>query len=135
MRWTRRQLLHTITPALLMLSTVSTVSCGIVDNDDCVLVGVFALSVTVVDAVTRERPSALPTMRVTDGEFVELVTAFPSSSPPVLNAAAERPGVYRFVVSAGGYQDFTVENVRVGRTGNCDSLRGFRMTVPLVKSS
>lgn len=111
---------------------VSSTSCGMFE-DDCTTVGLSALSITVIDAVTRARPVALPTMRVTDGAFVEVVTAFPGSSPPVLSAAAERPGVYRFVVSASGYHDFVVDNIRVGRGGNCNHLRGFGMTVPLAR--
>jgi hypothetical protein len=102
---------------------------------DCVTVGVFGISVTVIDAVTKAAPSAIPVVRASDGAFVEELTApqFPGSGPPQYSLAVERPGVYRVHVKAAGYQDFALDDVRVTRGGDCNYLRPARFTVSLSK--
>ncbi|MEO7358832.1 MAG: hypothetical protein ABI120_00790 [Gemmatimonadaceae bacterium] len=102
---------------------------------DCLAIGVFAISATVVDANTGKAPTASPQLRIEDGTFVEeYLTPMPRTDPPSFSGAAERVGVYRVVVTAMGYRDFVAEGIVVRRAGNCQYLQGVRLNVKLVSS-
>ncbi|MEP6765190.1 MAG: hypothetical protein ABJB66_12800 [Gemmatimonadaceae bacterium] len=100
---------------------------------DCVSIGVSGIAVTVIDAATHNAPESVPSLRVTDGAYVEIQTK-PSSQAelPVLYAASEREGVYQVLVSAQGYRDFSVDGVRVSReSGSCRALKTVKITASL----
>lgn len=103
---------------------------------DCVLIGVPAISATVVDANTNKAPSSSPQLRIEDGTFVEdLSTPIPRVDPPTFSGAVERPGVYRVTESAVGYRSFVVEGIAVSRSGKCQYLQGAKLDVKLVPNS
>lgn len=92
---------------------------------DCVSVGVNGIAVTVIDAETQKAPESVPSLRVSDGVYVESQAKPPFQTElPMLYAAAEREGVYAVLVKAEGYRDFAVEGVRVSReSGSCHALK------------
>lgn len=122
--------------ASLLVPSLLGIACENPFGGDCVSIGSFAVSVTVVDAVTRAAPTSVPVVTVSDGAFVEEQAAplFPGSGPPSYYLATERPGVYRVSVRAAGYQDFALDNVRVTRGGDCNYLRGAKITAALAKA-
>ncbi|MEO7359324.1 MAG: hypothetical protein ABI120_03285 [Gemmatimonadaceae bacterium] len=74
-------------------------------------------------------------MRLEEGTYVEeYTTPFSPSDPPIYTGAVERPGTYRVVVRAAGYQDYALDNIKVVRGGRCNYLTGVRITIPLVRS-
>jgi hypothetical protein len=98
---------------------------------DCVSLGVFGIEATVTDGRTHQAPSSMPTLRIVGGSYEELSRVAFASNPPQLAAALERPGTYRVLVQAAGYQDYAQENVVVTRGGKCNYLRVARLNVQL----
>lgn len=120
---------------LAIVGTVATACNNPFASSDCSTLGVAGIVVTVVDAGTNRAPTATPAIRLEDGAHVEeYTTPFPQSDPPLYSGAVERPGTYRLVVSAAGYQDYVMANINVTRGGRCNYLSGVRLTVPLVRS-
>lgn len=114
--------------AALTMSGCSDLTSG----GDCVALGVFGVNVTVIDALTNGAPTAVPSLRIQDGAFVEeYAQPAPRSNPPRFSGAAEREGTYAITVSADGYQTYRASNLRVTRSGKCNSLRGVNLTVKL----
>lgn len=91
--------------------------CGdLISGGDCVAVGVAGISVTVTDARTNGAPTAVPSLRIEDGAFVEeYAQPTPRSNPPSFAGAIEREGTYTITISAPGYQTHTATNLRVSR--------------------
>lgn len=119
-----------------MIATLFTIGCtNPFANGDCTSVGVFGIAATVVDASTNRAPLSVPIMRIEDGTYIEeYSTPFPQSDPPSYAGANERPGTYRVIVRAAGYQDYVRSDIRVTRGGRCNSLSGVRLTVSLVRT-
>ncbi|MBC8089342.1 MAG: hypothetical protein H7Z40_18920 [Phycisphaerae bacterium] len=93
------------------------------------------ITAVVVDASTNRAPLAVPIFRIEDGAYVEEhATPAPRSDPPNYVSAIERPGTYRLIVRAAGYQDYVLDNVRVTRGGPCHYLSGVRLTIPLART-
>lgn len=119
--------------ATLCAATLAT-GCENVFEGDCIDIGLSGIQATVVDATTNKPPLALPTLRIEEGDFVEQHT-IPSSLDPLLFAGAvERPGTYRVIVQASGYQAFSVDGVRVTRGGDCQYLQPARITISLQRA-
>ena len=123
-----RRMLFTV-GAVLALASVQ--AC----TGDCVSVGVPGVVVTVTDALTKSAPASMPSLRVTDGSYVEdMPRQLFDKSPPELWAAVERPGVYTVLVRATGYQDFVKEGVRVSRSdAGCAYLKQARISAELIR--
>jgi len=102
-------------------------------SGDCVSLGVFGIRVTVTDGTTHQAPGSTPTLLIVDGSYQELGTLLGPPNPPQLYAANERPGNYRLVVQAMGYQDYTQENVAVTRGGACNYLKSTHLSVQLFR--
>ena len=118
--------------ALFGVLTLSVAACSNpFSSGDCVSLGVYGIQATVTDGTTHQAPSSSPTLLIVDGSYQELVTLTVSSNLPQLAAALERPGNYRVVVKASGYQDYTQENVAVTRAGACNYLQGVHLNVQL----
>lgn len=107
--------------------------CGdLIFGGDCVSLGVFGIAVTVTDASTNGAPTAVPSLRIEDGAFVEeYAQPTPRSNPPSFYGAIEREGTYAITISASGYQTYTASNLRVTRSGKCNYLRGVNLSVKL----
>lgn len=104
-------------------------------SEDCISIGVAAINATVIDASTQRAPSATPVLRIEDGTYAEeYVVPFPRSDPPSYSGAVERPGTYRVIVRATGYQDYVLDDFKVTRSGRCNYLHGVRLTIPLVRT-
>ena len=119
--------------ARLLPAVVLGIGCENPFGGDCIAIGVAAIYLTVVDAVTKAAPDAVLSVRVTDGAFVEERAGLPvsGSGSYTLSLAPERPGVYRVEVKAAGYQDFVQNDVRATRGGDCNYMRPARLTVSL----
>lgn len=104
-------------------------ACGNLLGGDCILTVPPGLTITVVDAITGVAPIAVPSLRVTDGMYVqELSAPNRSASPAIFDAAYGRMGMYTLLVRAVGFADFTQMNVRVERAGECTVLRTVSVT-------
>jgi hypothetical protein len=113
------------TAGATMLSLFWLVGCSLPFGNDCNSVAGFGIAVTVVDSLTNASPTVVPTLRVSDGNFLEFIAA-PNAGPTMPNgflAAKERTGNYSVVVSATGYSDWSKANVSVVREGKCDVIR------------
>lgn len=124
-------------PIVCSVAALYTVACtNPFSGGDCTAVGVSGITVTVIDAITKGAPSATPMVRIEEGSYVEEhAVPFPRSDPPLYTTADERPGTYRVVVRAVGYQDYVLDKIRVVRAGRCNALKGVRITAPLVRST
>ena len=113
-----------------VLALMASQACG-----DCVLVGVPGIMVTVTDAITKGAPTSVPSLRVTEGSYVEEQPRPPfDKTPPEFAAAAERPGVYAVLIRSDGYQDFVKDGVRVSRSDSqCTSVKQVRITADLIR--
>ncbi len=123
-----------ISLSLLALSLGTTTAC---DNPfsfaDCLSIGVQGITATVVDASTGLAPSTPPSMRLTDGTYIENVTGVLQGTDPVqLGGAVERPGVYQATFSAEGYNTVVRQNLAVRRSGQCSYLQPVRLDVEMV---
>ena len=110
-------------------------SCRLPFGGDCVSVAGFGVMVNIVDSLTNAPPSEIPSLRLSDGGFVEIITTpnAPSVSPTAFLGAKERPGTYNVVVSAAGYADWSKPNVEVVRTGRCDVIQMVSLTARLTR--
>lgn len=111
------------------------VACENPFGSDCVFIGVFGFYITVADAETKAAPCAVPVVTVTDGAYVEEQAAppFPGSGSPSYALADERPGTYRVQVTATGYRDVVLDDMKITRGGHCDYLHHAKFTVALTK--
>ena len=123
-------------PILCSVLTLYTVACtNPFAGGDCIALGVFGITVTVIDATTKRAPSATPVVRIEDGTYVEEhASPYSPSDPPIYATAAERPGTYRVIIRAVGYHDYVVDSIKVVRSGRCQALNGVRIIAPLVRS-
>jgi hypothetical protein len=125
----------TIRPAVTAMAIAFATGCTNPFAGDCVAIGVFGITATVVDAATNRAPIATPVLFISEGTYTEEhATPFARSDPPMYAGASERPGTYRVVVRATGYQDYVREGVRVTRGGHCNALSGVRLSVELVRA-
>lgn len=121
----------------LMLSVGGSAACSNpFAGADCVSLGVAGVSASVVDAASKQAPSTPPTLRLTDGAYMETVTSAPGR-PDVaqLSGAVERPGRYQALFEATGYQPVIRDNLVVRRSGSCNYLQPVRLNIELVRSN
>ncbi len=131
--WPLRAVRRTVRRALLAGAALSLAGCSDLTGGDCIAIGAFAVTVTVLDAQTGQ-PPASATLVVTDGAFREVGTVLPTAGRLTLVAAAEREGTYAVTVSAPGYRDWTQTGVSVRRGGRCDALRPAQLTARLARA-
>jgi predicted lipoprotein with Yx(FWY)xxD motif len=98
----------------------------------CPDVGGFAIQVELRNAATGELVAGGATLVIRDGEYADSVSVLDAQPPVVLSAGAEREGVYDVVVRKPGYQEWTQQDVRVGRGGACGRLSSAELTAELV---
>jgi len=125
-------------PAAQAVSVTLLAACMACSNpfagSDCVSIGVSGISVYVVDGSTNGAPSTIPVVRLTDGAYVETITApSPGSVPYVYSGAVERPGRYEVSIEAAGYAPVTHSGVEVVRGGRCNAIRPVRIDVSLTR--
>ena len=102
---------------------------------DCVALGVAGVSANVVDAATKQAPSTPPTLRLTDGTYLETVTGVLGRPDAVqLSGAIERPGRYQALFEATGYQPVIRDDLVVRRSGKCNYLQPVRLNIELARS-
>ncbi|GLC25944.1 PEGA domain-containing protein [Roseisolibacter agri] len=119
----------------VLLATVALSLAGCASlTGDCVAIGVYAVSVTVLDAQTGQSPGTA-TLLVTDGAFRQEGMAVTTDGRLTLVAAVEREGTYEVTVSAPGYRDWVQAGVTVTRGGHCNALRGVRLTARLTRAA
>jgi hypothetical protein len=110
-------------------------ACNLFTSGDCTAVGGFGIILTVVDSLTQAPPVETPSLTVTDGAYVESHAA-PNGQgvPGRFTAASEREGLYTLLVQTPGYVDWTKQNVRVIRGGDCNALKSVRLTALLQRA-
>ena len=95
-------------------------------SGDCVLIGNGpSIVVTVVDAATGIAPTTTAMVRVSDGTTEE--SAIPNDDPhvpprpnlPKFSSRSREPGLFRVTVTAGGYQTFVRDGIRVNKHEHC----------------
>lgn len=103
---------------------------GCVPGFACDSLGAYAVNVEVQDSATGASIVRGATLVVRDGAYADSMR-MESDMPPVLAAAAERPGIYEVLVRRPGYQTWTREGVRVRRGGRCNALQPVRLVAKL----
>lgn len=119
-------------PAALLIA-----SCGIFDNDDCTTVGVPSVGVRVVDAVTLAPLSTGVVVQLfgPNGDTDQSTQPLTGSVPPTYYVGmSSKPGVYRVVVRAAGYQEATRDNIRVAE-GECGRGRPADISISLTRAN
>ena len=129
----RRLLRKGSTGGRLVLLTTGGAGCGIVGGD-CTSVARLAVDITIVDKATKQAPSGLPTITISDGDFTFVY-------PPAGQVAAvlpsyaflpERPGGYSVKVEVPGYVVWERHGIEVDYGGHCQELQTARFRVDLV---
>lgn len=111
------------------------VGCGNLFRSDCVSIGVAGIEVSVVPAPSADPLASTPRVTIQEGTYEEQAAMSANSPPPLrFRGAIERPGTYTVIVEADGYVTQRVENVQVGRSGDCNYLDAARFTVTLVRA-
>ncbi len=131
---TRRHLARRLVP---MLTVGGSAACtNPFSSGDCVALGVAGVSANMVDAATKRSPASPPTMRLTEGTYVENDTGVLGGADAVrLSGAVERPGRYHALYEANGYQPLLRENLVVRRSGKCNYLQPVSLNIELVRSN
>ena len=104
---------------LLLTAACGEASDG-VTRPNCGDVGVPAMTVIALDALTRQPITALAVVVAHDGAYADTASAV--GQPPLYGMAYNRPGTYSVTVNAPGYQPWRIDNVIVTR-GDCNVMR------------
>jgi len=111
--------------------------CGLFDDDDCTTVGAPSVAVRVVDAITLAPLSTGVVVQLfgPDGGTDERAQPGAGSVPPTYYVGlSNKPGLYRVLVRATGYQEATRENIRVAE-GKCGLGRTAEISIPLTRTN
>lgn len=101
-------------------------------NSDCVGGESFGFELRLIDA-SSQRPIANGVIATaTEGTRVDTLQLFPGVEPPFFFGVT-REGVFQLRVEADGFETFVRDNMPVRRSGECLSLKGNRLTIPLVR--
>ncbi len=99
---------------------------------DCVGVDGLGFELYLIDASSRRPISSGVFATATEGARVDTLQLFPGVEPPFFYGVA-REGVFQLRVEAEGFEPFVRDNMPVRQTGECGSLVGNRLTIPLVR--
>lgn len=108
--------------AALAAALPTVASCDALQNltgGDCTTVAVPAISITVIDSVTRAGLFQGTTVRAIDGSYIDSVTMTenPGADIVPISLAFEHAGTFRVTVTHPGYIAWIATDVRVKKDG------------------
>lgn len=91
-----------------------------------------AISLTVMDSRTLQRPPSEVTAAADNGEYGDTLTYPAGTGAPLLfNLAPSRSGTFDVSVNAAGYLPWTRSGVVVRRSGRCDTVETEQLSAQL----